>query len=85
MATKNIIIRKREEESLRGYEEDGKGEIKRWTDEVKHGCEYDGVSLETSLQQCDKELEEHYTTGNGRYAPLQAAGAVPLRAGGSVI
>ena len=84
MATKNIIIRKREEESLKGmyhyceiigtkwfnrcklpwgkrlakgdvfnvyrirYEEDGKGETERWIDEVKHGCEYDGVSLETS-------------------------------------
>ena len=110
MATKNIIIRKREEESLKGmyhyceiigtkwfnrcklpwgkrlakgdvfnvylirYEEDGKGEIKRWIDEVKHGCEYDGVSLETSLQQCDKELEEYYTTGNGRYAPCKPLG-----------
>lgn len=53
------------------YEEDGKGNIKRWISETKHGCEYDGKSIRTSLQQCDKELEEYYTTGDGRYHPCK--------------
>ena len=107
MATKNIIIRKREEESLKGmyhyceiigtkwfnrcklpwgkrlakgdvfnvyrrqFETDSEGNITRWICDVKYGCEYDGRSKETSLAALDKWLEEHYTTGNGRFHPYK--------------
>lgn len=103
MATKNIIIRERQEESLKGmyhycevigtkyfnrcklpwfknlkkgdifnvyyikYVEDGTGRVKEWIAEVKHGCEYDGVSVETSFAALDKELTEYYTNGDGRF------------------
>lgn len=101
---KNIIITKREEESLWGfrycevkgtkwfnrcvfpedgrlekgdvfnvyrreYETDSKGNITRWICDSKFGCEYDGRSIVSSLEAFDKELDEYYTTGAGRYSP----------------
>lgn len=51
----------------REYQTDSEGNIIRWTCDRKYGCEYDGKSLETSLQAFDKELGEYYTTGAGRY------------------
>lgn len=95
MATKNIIIRRREQDSLKGmyryceiigtrwfnrcklpwkkrlakgelfnvyrieYEEDGKGNVKRWLCENKYGCEYNGVSIESSLSDLDKYINDN--------------------------
>lgn len=49
----------------RQYETDSEGNIKRWICDEKHGCEYDGNSIETSLAAADMELEQRYTTYPG--------------------
>ena len=55
----------------REYETDQQGNITRWLCDTKHGCIYDGKSLSSSLQACDNELTEYYTTGLGKYENAQ--------------
>lgn len=46
----------------REYEEDEKGNITNWTCDKKYGCEFDGKSIETSIESLDKELDEYYNS-----------------------
>lgn len=55
----------------RQFETDSEGNITRWICDVKYGCEYDGRSIVSSLETFDKELDEYYTTGAGRYHPYK--------------
>jgi hypothetical protein len=41
------------------YTEDGKGNVKEWTCEHKYGCEYDGVSVVSSLLALDQYIDEN--------------------------
>lgn len=46
----------------REYTVDKNGNIKDWICDIKHGCFYDGISVESSLEALDKELDAEYTS-----------------------
>lgn len=46
----------------REYKTDAEGNITEWICDTKHGCEYDGKSIESSLASLDNELGEYYTS-----------------------
>lgn len=57
------------------YQIDDKGNITKWICDIKHGCIYDGYSIERSMEALDKELEEYYSSeryisNHGVMAPL---------------
>lgn len=56
----------------REYKTDQAGNITEWICDVKHGCEYDGHSLKTSLASADADLEAYYTSST--YRDLVATG-----------
>jgi hypothetical protein len=41
------------------YTEDGRGNVKDWICESKFGCEFDGVSVASSLAALDQYIDEH--------------------------
>ena len=47
---------------LREYKTDAEGNITEWICDIKHGCEYDGKSIESSVAALDNELGEYYTS-----------------------
>ena len=50
----------------REYETDSEGNITQWICDIKHGCEYDGISIESSVAACDNELGKYYTSSTYR-------------------
>ena len=47
------------------YEVNAKGDVSKWIEDSKYGCEFDGVSLESSFKKADEELEQYFTTWPG--------------------
>lgn len=55
----------------REYEVDKNGNITKWIHDQKHGCEYDGKSLVSSLKKADKEIEEYYAQYKNIYGDMK--------------